>query len=81
VQNKNGGAGTITAKNAGRITAMQHPFPACNPHHRGGPNRRPEWQGAAKKACRRPQIYYILNKKYSNNQAEAKGLLPVPKEE
>jgi hypothetical protein len=78
VQNKNGRSGTITAKNAVRITATQHPFSACNPLHRSGPNRLPEWQGAAKKACRCPQIYYILNKKYSNNQAEAKGLLPVP---
>jgi len=39
------------AKNAERITALQHLSPACYLLKRDGPKRPPEWQEAAKKAC------------------------------
>jgi hypothetical protein len=54
-----------------------HRWLATDTHH-GGLKRSPEWQETAKKACSCPLIYYILNKKYSNNQAEAKGYPPNP---
>jgi hypothetical protein len=64
-------------KGPGLITALHHHLLLCNEQHRGSAELLPELQEAAKIAWRCPQIYYILNKKYSNNQAEAKSQLPM----